>query len=93
MDLAEQEQDAQAFAATVARVQAYVRQEPGAWSRLAESARSDPEGTTRALLSLGTVLLDIAAGAFTLSPDEVLQKVASSIEGSEDDELRRMAQQ
>lgn len=93
MDDRYQPQDAQTFAATVGRVQAYVRHEPGAWSRLAESARTDPEGTTGALLSLGTVLLDIAAGAFALSPDEVLDKVARSIEASEHDELQRMAQQ
>lgn len=70
--------DAQAFATTVEQVQGFVRHEPGAWSRLAASAREDPEGTTRALLALGTVLLDIAAGAFRLTPDQVLEKVAAS---------------
>jgi hypothetical protein len=85
--------EAQAFALTVERVQGYVRHEPGAWAKLAEAARDDPDGTTRSLLALGTVLLDIAAGAFSLSPEEVLEKVSRSIARAEDDELQRMAQQ
>jgi hypothetical protein len=85
--------DPEAFALTVERVQAYVRREPGAWAGLAQAAREDPEGTTRTLLGLGTVLLDIAAGAFSLSPEQVLEKVSHSIASSEDDELQKMAQQ
>lgn len=85
--------DPQAMAATVERVQAYVRREPGAWSSLAEATRSDPEGTTRSLLALGTVLLDIAAGAFSLAPEEVLEKVARSLDDDGGDELTKMAQQ
>jgi hypothetical protein len=85
--------DPEAFALTVERVQAYVRREPGAWAGLAQAARDDPEGTTRALLGLGTVLLDIAAGAFSLSPEQVLEKVSHSIASRENDELQKMAQQ
>lgn len=80
-------QDAQAFAATVQRVQAYVQHEPGAWSAFAASARADPEGTTRALLALGTVLLDMAAGAFRLTPDQLLDKVAESAAELEEGDL------
>jgi hypothetical protein len=85
--------DPQTFAVTVERVQAYVRHEPGAWAALSAAARDDPEGTTRALLALGTVLLDTAAGAFSLAPEEMLEKVSRSIASSEQDELKKMAQQ
>lgn len=64
------------FAQTLRAVQAYVRSEPGANAALMETARRDPEGTTVSLVALGTVLLDIAAGAFRLTPDEMLDKVA-----------------
>ena len=78
---------AEAFATTVAHVQAYVRREQGAWSRLVETAHTDPDGTTRALLALGTVLLDIAAGAFRLTPEQVLEKVAASAAELEEGDL------
>ena len=68
------------FTTTVEHVRAYVRREPGAWSALAELSRSDPEGTTRSLLALGTVLLDVAAGAFRLTPDEMLAKVSTTVD-------------
>lgn len=64
------------FTQTVRAVQAYVRSEPGAHGSLMEAARRDPEGTTVSLVALGTVLLDIAAGAFRMTPDEMLDKVA-----------------
>ena len=67
------------FTQTVRAVQAYVRSEPGAHSALMSSARHDPEAVTAALVSLGTVLLDIAAGAFQLTPDEMLEKVAAQV--------------
>ena len=73
------------FADTVALVQAYVRSEPGAHSRLMQAARSDPEGMTASLVALGTVLLDIASGAFSLTPDEMLEKVAARV--AEDSDL------
>lgn len=83
----------EAFGETVERVQAYLRSEAGAWRELAGAAREDPEGTTKSLLALGTVLLDIAAGAFQLDPYEMLDKVSRSISLHEDDELTRMGQQ
>lgn len=67
------------FTQTVAQVQAYVRGEPGAYDALMTAAQEDPAGTTTNLVALGTVLLDIAAGAFSLSPDEMLAKVSASI--------------
>ena len=71
------------FAQTLRAVQAYVRAEPGAHSALMATARRDPEGTTTSLVALGAVLLDIAAGAFRLTPDEMLDKVAARVaEGS-----------
>ena len=72
------------FADTVRAVQAYVRSEPGAHSSLMEAARRDPEGTTTSLVALGALLLDIASGAFSLTPDEMLEKVAARVaEGSD----------
>jgi hypothetical protein len=72
------------FTDTLRAVQAYVRSEPGAHSSLMDAARRDPEATTSSLVSLGTVLLDIAAGAFRLTPDEMLDKVAARVaEGSD----------
>ena len=68
------------FTATVSRVEAYVRSEPGAWQAFAQQARDDPEGTTRSLLALGTVLLDIAASAYELTPAEMLGKVSRTVE-------------
>jgi hypothetical protein len=85
--------DPRAFAVTVERVQAYVRREPGAWAELSGAAREDPDGMTRALLALGTVLLDIAAGAFRLSPDEMLRKVSRTLATDDDEGLQAMAQQ
>ena len=67
------------FTDTVALVQAYVRSEPGAHSRLMHAARTDPEGMTTSLVALGAVLLDISAGAFSLTPDEMLDKVAARV--------------
>lgn len=71
--------DLQVFARTVAHVQSYVRSEPGAYSALAAAAEDDPVGTTTSLVALGAVLLDIAAGAFSLTPDEMLAKVSAGI--------------
>ena len=71
--------DRSRFAETVRLVQAYVRSEQGAHAPLMEAAREDPEGMTMSLVALGAVLLDIAAGAFSLSPDEMLDKVADGV--------------
>lgn len=78
-----------AFAATVRYVRGYVRHEPGAWSALAALARADPEGTTRALLALGTVLLDVAAEAFQLRPEEMLAKVSATVDLAQLEASRR----
>ena len=66
---------------TVAHVQSYVRSEPGAYSALVTLAEEDPVGTMTSLVALGAVLLDISAGAFSLSPDEMLAKVSAGIAG------------
>lgn len=71
--------DPERFTESVRHVQAYVRSEPGAHSTLMTAAREDPEGMTTSLVALGAVLLDIAAGAFRLSPDEMLEKVQSMV--------------
>lgn len=81
--------DAESFARTVEHVHRYVRSEPGAWSAFAALARSDPEGTTRSLLTLGTVLLDIAADAYRLTPDEMLHKVTHTVDLHRREESRR----
>jgi hypothetical protein len=75
--------DLRAFSRTVAHVQSYVRSEPGAYTALLASAHEDPAGTTTSLVALGAVLLDIAAGAFSLTPDEMLAKVSAGIAGHE----------
>jgi hypothetical protein len=76
--------DLASFTRTVAHVQSYVRAEPGAYSALMQTAHEDPAGTTTSLVALGAVLLDIAAGAFSLSPDEMLAKVSAGITGHAD---------
>jgi hypothetical protein len=57
----------------------YVRSEDGAYSALVGAANQDPEAMTQSLIALGAVLLDIAAGAFKLTPDEMLVKVSQGI--------------
>ncbi|MCU1589672.1 MAG: hypothetical protein JWP11_928 [Frankiales bacterium] len=79
--------DLAAFTRTVAHVQSYVRAEPGAYSSLITAAEADPAGTTTSLVALGAVLLDIAAGAFSLSADEMLAKVSAGITGATGDML------
>lgn len=67
------------FAQTVRTVQDYVRSEPGSGAALRETARADPEGTALSLVALGAVLLDLAAAAFSLTPDQMLEKVAAQV--------------
>lgn len=71
--------NAAAFVTTVAHVQAHLRKEPGAYTSLMAAARHDPEGTTGSLLALGAVLLDLSAGAFALTPEDMLAKVSARI--------------
>ena len=67
------------FGEALDHVQRYVRSEPGAHASLMDAAHRDPEGMTLSLVALGAVLLDIAAGAFRLTPDEVLDKVSAQV--------------
>lgn len=71
--------DSVRFNEALRAVRSYVRSEPGAHSALMEAARRDPEGVTGSLVALGAVLLDIASGAFRLTPDEMLDKVAAHV--------------
>ena len=61
-------------------VQDYMRSKPGSHQALMAAARREPEELTMSTVALGAVLLDIAAGAFHLTPDQMLDKVALSIE-------------
>ena len=71
--------DAGVFSRHFQLVQAYVRRQPGSHSALMEAARSDPEGMTTSIVALGAVLLDIAAGAFDLTPEQMLDKLAAGV--------------
>lgn len=72
----------EAFGRAVDLMTAYVRREDGAYTRLIAAAHEDPEAMTQSLIALGAVLLDIAAGAFRLTPDEMLVKVSERIRDS-----------
>jgi hypothetical protein len=61
-------------------VQDYVRSGAGAHHALMSAAREDPEGVTMSIVALGAVLLDIASGAFRMTPDQMLDKIASGVE-------------
>jgi hypothetical protein len=61
-------------------VQDYVKSKPGSHQALMAAARREPEEITMSIVALGAVLLDIAAGAFHLTPEQMLDKVALSIE-------------
>ncbi|MCW2601739.1 MAG: hypothetical protein JWM02_3568 [Frankiales bacterium] len=67
------------FARHFALVRAYVRSEAGSHSALMEAANADPEGMTTSIVALGAVLLDIASGAFHLTPDEMMEKLADGV--------------
>ena len=66
-------------------VQAYVSSQPGSHAALMEAANADPEGMTTSIVALGAVLLDICAGAFRLTPEEMLDKVAEGVSHITDD--------
>lgn len=72
----------EAFSRAVDLMTAYVRREDGAYAALMDAAHGDPESMTQSLIALGAVLLDIAAGAFQLTPDEMLGKVSHGIRES-----------
>lgn len=69
------------FARHLQLVQDYVRSSPGSHNALMSAARREPEEMTMSIVALGAVLLDIAAGAFHMTPEQMLDKVAESIEG------------
>ena len=61
-------------------VRRYVQRAPGSHAALMTAARSEPEQVTMSIVALGAVLLDIAAGAFHLTADQMLEKVAQTLE-------------
>jgi hypothetical protein len=61
-------------------VQEYMRGKPGSHQALMAAAGQEPEEITMSIVALAAVLLDIAAGAFQLTPEQMLDKVALSIE-------------
>jgi hypothetical protein len=77
--LSELAPDPATFTRHFALVQAYVRSEPGSHAALMDAANADPEGMTTSIVALGEVLLDIAAGAFELTPEQMLDKVAGGV--------------
>lgn len=77
--LSELAPDPATFTRHLALVQAYVRSESGSHGALMEAANADPEGITTSIVALGAVLLDIAAGAFYLTPEEMLDKLAAGV--------------
>jgi hypothetical protein len=60
-------------------VQAYVRSEAGSHTALMAAANEDPEAMTTSIVALGAVLLDVASGAFNLTPEQMLDKVADGV--------------
>ena len=79
LTLAERSPDPAALSQHLELVQAYVRSRPGARAALMTAAQADPEGVTTSIVALGTVLLDIAAGAFALTTDQMLDKLAEGV--------------
>ena len=71
--------DPATFTRHLGLVQAYVRSESGSHSALMVAANADPEGMTTSIVALGAVLLDIAAGAFDLTPEQMLDKLAAGV--------------
>ena len=72
--------DPETFSRHFSLVEAYVKSRPGSHTALMAAAREDPEGMTTSIVALGAVLLDIAAGAFRLTPEEMLDKVAENVD-------------
>jgi hypothetical protein len=73
--------DPDTFARHFQLVQDYVTSSPGSHSALMAAAREEPEEVTMSIVALGAVLLDIAAGAFRLTPEQMLAKVGENISG------------
>ena len=71
--------DPATFGRHVVLVQDFVSRRPGAQAALMRAAREEPEAVTASIVTLGAVLLDIAAGAFGLAPEAMLEKVAARV--------------
>jgi hypothetical protein len=71
--------DLETFTQHFTLVQGFVQAQPGAHAALMSAAHQDPEAITRSIVALGAVLLDIAAGAFRLTPEEMLEKVGEGV--------------
>ena len=78
-DLAELAPDPQTFGRHFSLVQDYVQSRPGSRAALMDRARQEPEAMTMSIVALGAVLLDIAAGAFRMTPEQMLEKVGDQI--------------
>ena len=85
-DLALLAPDPDTFGRHFSLVQDYVQARPGSHAALMDTAREEPEEMTMSIVALGAVLLDIAAGAFRLTPEQMLDKVAQGIHRLRDDE-------
>lgn len=71
--------DPEALSRHFALVQDYVLAVPGAQRALMSAAEQDPTGVTASIVTLGAVLLDIAAGALAVEPAEMLSKLGSVV--------------
>jgi hypothetical protein len=85
-DLAVVAPDPDTFGRHFSLVQDFVSSHPGSQAALLDTAREEPEAMTMSIVALGAVLLDIAAGAFRLTPEQMLDKVAQGIHRLRDDE-------
>lgn len=74
--------DPETFARHLRLVRAYVEGVSGSHTALMAAAREEPEEVTMSIVALGAMLLDIAAGAFRLTPEQMLDKVARTIEAT-----------
>lgn len=77
--------DPDVFSRHFALVQSYVRREPGAHAALMAAANEEPEAMTTSIVALGAVLLDVAAGAFKLTPEQMLDKIAQGVSSIADE--------
>jgi hypothetical protein len=78
--LSELAPDPATFSRHFALVEAYVKSRPGSHGALMDAAREDPEGMTTSIVTLGAVLLDIAAGAYHLTPEQMLEKLGDNVD-------------
>ena len=67
------------FAEALQHVRRTCAASPARTARCSARPAATPRAMTLSLVALGTVLLDIAAGAFRLTPDEMLDKVSARV--------------